>query len=86
MSVGIYVGVNEARQAGVLLPENDPVASEDKQEDEKSRRPDNGAKVAHDLKHTGGGLVAGFSGIAKEKKDKKKHGENAKRGNSENSF
>ena len=86
VGVGIHVGVNEARQAGVLLPENDPVASEDQQEDKKSRRPDNGAKVAHDLEHTRGGFVAGFSGIAKEKKDKKKHGENAERGNSKNSF
>src|SRR5580693_7739332 len=86
MGVGVHIGVDEARQAGVLLPENDPVACEDEKEYEKPRRPDYRAKVAHHLKETRRRLVARFARIAEEQKDEEKHRENAESGDAKNPF
>src|SRR5580692_1544393 len=78
--------MEEARQAGVLLPENNPVACEDEQENEKPRRPDYRAKVAHHLNESRRRLVARFARIAEEKKDEEKHRENAESGDAKNSL
>src|SRR5580704_12559840 len=78
--------MDEAGQAGVLLPENDPVAGEDEKEDEKSRRPNDRTKILRDLEQARRRFVAWFAGIAEEKKDKEKHCENAERGNTKNSL
>jgi hypothetical protein len=78
--------MNETWQAGVLLPENDPVASEDEKKNKKTRWPNDGAKIAHDLEHTRRRFVARLARIAEEKEDQEKHRENAERGNTKNSL